>query len=161
MIAKVTKDNSNELAPLIAAFRVTLKSYKGIVSEPNVMAAQEEMMEYLDADFPVYAAIEDAKYVGYIVCRVEVPCVWVESIYVDAGYRRKGIASALFAEAEKLATSYGEETVYNYVHPNNNGMISFLKRHGYSVLNLIEIRKPRAGEVLKQKIQVDSNLFDY
>lgn len=161
MIAKVTKNNSNELAPLIAAFRVTLKSYKGIVSEPDVIAAQEEVLEYLKADFPVYAAVEDAKYVGYMVCRVEAPCVWVESIYVDAEYRRKGIASALFAEAEKLAISYGEETVYNYVHPNNNGMICFLKRQGYSVLNLIEIRKPRAGEILKQKIQVDSNLFDY
>ena len=161
MIIKVTKENSNKLVPLVANFRVILKSFKGIVSEPNVLAAQEELIEYLDSDFPVYAAIEDGNYIGYMVCRVDAPCVWVESIYVDAEYRRKGIASALFAEAEKLAALYGEETVYNYVHPNNHGMISFLKRHGYTVLNLIEIRKPRTGEALNQKIQVEGNSFDY
>ena len=56
---------------------------------------------------------------------IDEPCVWVESIFVVKEYRRKRISSALFEKAEEIAKAYGEETVYNYVHPNNNGMIAF------------------------------------
>lgn len=160
-IIRVTKEQIPKIAPLIADFRVALKSYKGIRAVPNCSAAAEEAAEYLDADFPIYAAVEETHFVGYLVCRVEKPCVWVESIYVEEAGRRRGIASALFAEAEKLAASYGQETVYNYVHPNNDGMIAFLRQRGYTVLNLIEIRKPRTGETLSRKIHVETQEFDY
>ncbi len=39
-------------------------------------------------------------------------------------------------------------------HPNNHRMISFLWKYGYTVLNLIEVRKPYPGEKLTQEIQV-------
>ena len=71
------------------------------------------------------------------------------------------MCSALYKEAEKVAESYNEDTVYNYVHPNNNKMIEFLKKHGYTVLNLIEIRKPYKNEELKSKINVNNYKFDY
>ena len=87
--------------------------------------------------------------------------MWVESIYVLPEFRRQGVAAALFRKAEELAAAYGEDTVYNFVHPNNNGIIEFLKSRGYTVLNLIEIRKPYTGEKLTRKIQVDENQFDY
>ena len=40
-------------------------------------------------------------------------------------------------------------------------MIEFLRKRGYTVLNLIEIRKPYQGEKLTQTIQVDQHTFDY
>ena len=52
-------------------------------------------------------------------------------------------------------------TVYNYVHPNNHHMLEFLRKRGYTVLNLIEIRKPYKGEKLTQKIAVGDHKFDY
>ena len=149
------------LAEMVALFRGELRSYKGIVSKPNIEAAREEMEEYLSAGFPVLAAIMDGEYAGYVVCRVDGEVVWVESIFVKEEYRRQGVASALHSEAEKIAASYGEETVYNYVHPNNHRMIDFLRKRGYTVLNLIEIRKPYAGEKLTQTIAVDEHEFDY
>lgn len=72
-----------------------------------------------------------------------------------------GVASQLFEKAEKLAKSFGENTVFNYVHPNNHGMIGFLRKHGYTVINLVEIRKPYVGEQLTQTIQVGEHVFDY
>ena len=66
--------------------------------------------------------------------------------------------------AEKIATSfpsYGDDTVYNYVHPNNHRMIEFLRKCGYTVLNLIEIRKPYKDEKLTQMIAVGEHEFDY
>ena len=150
-----------EIAPLVALFRVTLKAFKGITAFPNDNEGASELREYLDAGFPVFTARKDGVYCGYMVCRVDEPCVWVESIYVLPEFRRQGVAAALFRKAEELAASYGEDTVYNFVHPNNDGIIEFLKSRGYTVLNLIELRKPYAGETLTRKIQVDENQFDY
>lgn len=119
------------------------------------------MEEYLVAKFPVYAAVVDGEYAGYVVCRVDDGVVWVESLFVGEEYRRCGIASALHSKAEELAASYGDNTVYNYVHPNNHRMIAFLRQRGYTVLNLIEIRKAYPGETLTQKIPVGEHEFDY
>ena len=152
---------NDALAKMVALFRVELRSYKGIISKPNIEAGREEMEEYLSAKFPVFAAIVDGEYSGYAVCRVDSEVVWVESIFVKEEYRRYGIASALHSKAEEIATYYGDDTVYNYVHPNNHRMIEFLRKRGYTVLNLIEIRKPYKGEKLTQTITVGEHEFDY
>ena len=159
-IIKITQVN-DALAEMVALFRVELRSYKGIVSKTNIEAGREEMEEYLAAGFPVFAAIMDGEYAGYVVCRVDSEVVWVESIFVKEEYRRQGVASALHNKAEEIAASYGEETVYNYVHPNNHRMIAFLRKRGYTVLNLIEIRKPYQGEQPTQTICVGEHEFDY
>ena len=119
------------------------------------------MEEYLAAGFPVFAALVDGEYAGYAVCRVEAQVVWVESLFVREAFRRRGVASALHSKAEALAASYGEDTVYNYVHPNNHRMIRFLRSRGYTVLNLIEIRKPYKDERPTQIITVGDHEFDY
>lgn len=123
---------NDALAEMVALFRVELRSYKGIASKPNV---------------------EDG--------RIESEVVWVESIFVREEYRRQGVAAALHGKAEEIAASYGNDTVYNYVHPNNHRMIEFLGKRGYTVLNLIEIRKPYLNEKLTQTITVGEHEFDY
>ena len=67
----------------------------------------------------------------------------------------------LFNKAEEIAASMGEDTVYNFVHPNNENMIHFLRSKGYTVLNMIEIRKPYSGEKLASTIHVEKEVFDY
>ena len=94
------------LAEMVALFRVELRSYKGIESKPNLDAGREEMDEYLSAGFPVFAAMEDGKYAGYVVCRVDSEVVWVESIFVKEEYRRHGVATMLHSKAEEIAASY-------------------------------------------------------
>lgn len=159
-LIEITAAN-DALAEMVALFRVELRAYKGIVSKPNAEAGREEMEEYLAAGFPVYAAMVDGEYAGYVVCRVDSEVVWVESIFVKEEYRRHGVATALHSKAEEIAASYGNDTVYNYVHPNNHRMIEFLRKRGYTVLNLIEIRKPYKNEKLTQKIAVGEHEFDY
>lgn len=154
-------DDVEVLAPLIAKFRVELKKFKKIQSTININAAKTEFCEYLDSRFPIYLAFIDDECVGYIVCRVDEPCVWVESIFVLESYRKLGIASKLFERAEILAKSYGEETLYNYVHPNNDAIIRFLNSKEYNVLNLIEIRKKYKNENITTKIKIKNNIFDY
>ncbi len=159
-ILEITQVN-DALAEMVALFRVELRSYKGITSRPNMEAGREEMEEYLSAKFPVFAALLNGEYAGYVVCRIDNEVVWVESIFVKEEYRRKGIASALFGKAEEIAASYGNDTVFNYVHPNNHRIIQFLRKRGYTVLNLIEIRKPYKNETLTQTFTIGEHEFDY
>jgi len=152
---------ADAIAPLVADFRVALKVLKGLKATPDIASGKEEILEYLQAGWPCFAAIKNGNPIGYIVCRVEEPTVWVESIYVDPAFRRGGIAALLYEKAEEIARSYGEDTVYNNVHPNNEKMIAFLRKRGYTVLNLIEIRKSWKNETCMQKIKVGNNTFDY
>ena len=155
------KQVNNALAEMVALFRVELRSCKGIATKPNLEAGREEMEEYLSAKFPVYAALVDGEYAGYVVCRIDNEVVWVESIFVKEECRRHGVATALLSKAEEIAASYGDDTAYNYIHPNNHRMIEFLRKRGYTVLNLIEIRKPYKDEKLTQTIAVGEHEFDY
>lgn len=160
-IREANAQDIDRVAELIAKFRVELKAFKGIEAQENVAAAREEFLEYLSAGFPVYLYMQDDVRAAYLVCRVEKPIVWVESLFVLADYRRKGIAGQLYERAEKLAASYGEDTLYNYVHPNNENMIRFLSKRGYSVLNLIELRRTHKNEVIQSEIQVGNHMFQY
>ena len=160
-IIKADVKDAGRLASLVADFRVTLRSFKGIESKPDLEAGREEIQSYLEEGWPVFAAEEDGKLVGYLVCRIDEPCLWVEHIFVSSEFRRRGVASMLFEKAEEIAAEKGEETVYNYVHPNNERMIGFLRSKGYTVLNQIEIRKPYKGEKPSTTIHVENNEFDY
>ncbi|MBR5009937.1 MAG: GNAT family N-acetyltransferase [Clostridia bacterium] len=160
-IIKIDGSSAGRVVPLIAAFRVTLRGYKGIASEPDLEQAKEEIEEFLDKGYPVYAAVQGRDTAGYVVCRTDGPCVWVEHIFVREEYRRRGIASLLFKQAEDLAARLGDDTVYNFVHPNNEGMIAFLRSRGYTVLNMLEIRRPWTGETPTAKVRVNDTEFDY
>ena len=160
-IRRLDASCADALAPLAAAFRATLCSLSGFSSQGDVNMAKEELLEYFQAGYPIYAAEESDTFVGYVVCRTQDGLVWVEQLYVDPAFRRRGIASRLFEQAEALALENGEETVFNYVHPNNDAVIRFLRARGYTVLNLLEIRKPYRDEKPRRTIDVNGYRFDY
>ena len=160
-LIEIQRSDAHRLAPLVAEFRVVLNGYRGVVSAPKAEAAREEIVEFLDGGMPVFAAADGGALAGYMVCRIDEPCLWVEHLYVRDEYRRRGVATLLFEKAEELAHAMGEDTVFNFVHPNNRGMIDFLRTKGYTVLNMIEIRKPYKGERLTTTIPVGDAVFDY
>lgn len=160
-LIKIGMADADRVAPLVAAFRVQLKAYKGIKAQPNMEAGKEEIIEFLTSGFLVYAAQDGGALLGYMVCRIDAPCLWVEHLFVREDCRRKGVATMLFSKAEEISASMGEDTVYNFVHPNNGNMIRFLRAKGYTVLNMLEIRKPYKGEKLTTTVHVDAEEFDY
>jgi ribosomal protein S18 acetylase RimI-like enzyme len=161
-VRRYETEDAHQVVRLVVEFRLTLSGLKPQGGPPDYGSARQELDEYLAKGFPVFIAEdEERKIVGYMVCRVDEDVVWVESLYVSECARRQGIGSALYSEAEHLADSLGGDTVYNWVHPNNHVVISFLKKRGYNVLNLVEIRRPRKGERLGSRIQVGAHKFDY
>ncbi len=149
------------LAEMIASFRVELCRLRDEGCEPNLEAAREELSEFRAKGYPIYVAEAGGKPVGYLVLRVEDDVVWAEQLYVKPGFRRRGIGSSLYAVAEEHCERLGGDTVYNWVHPNNHAIIAFLKKRGYTVLNLIEIRRPWPGERPRRKVRVGPYEFDY
>lgn len=160
-VIKYSQEYFYRTAELLSLFRDQLRKYKGIDSKTDIESALEELESFLkDENYPIYLCLENKKVIGYMVLKID-GVIWVEQIYVDETYRRKGVASLLYEEAEKISKEIGEDTLFNCVHPNNDGIISFLKTKGYTVLNLIEIRKPYKDEKTKTIIKVGNNEFDY
>jgi ribosomal protein S18 acetylase RimI-like enzyme len=161
-IRSAHKDDREQLKSLVAQFRVELGMLHERTREPDLKAAAREIAEYEASGFMITVAEEpEAKLVGYLVCRVNDGIVWAESLYVAPELRRRGVASALYAEAEKLAREIGCDTVYNWVHPNNDRIIAFLRKRGYGVLNLIELCGARPEASPTKKIRVGEHEFDY
>lgn len=159
-IAEYKEHYFNEISELLASFRVVLEGFKQNKKNPDINSAKEELRDYINRKWPIYIALVDNKPVGYILLKVD-GVVWVEHIYINEEYQRQGIGSLLYKKAEEYSTKLGCDTLFNWVHPNNYKIISFLRSKGYTVLNLIEVRKPFKGEKPHNKIKVDINEFDY
>jgi GNAT superfamily N-acetyltransferase len=159
-----SEDKDREhLIGLVAGFRTSLRVFStksgGDVSRVEAAA---EIDEYDGKGYPVFVAeSEDGHLVGYLVCRVDGKTVWAESLFVLPEHRRQGIGSQLFGQAENLAADMGSDTVYNWVHPQNSAVVSFLRRRGYDVLNLIELRRAVRDEKAGRRINVGPEEFRY
>jgi ribosomal protein S18 acetylase RimI-like enzyme len=166
-IRRASSDDHDQLVGLIAGFRADLRSLRSAAPEPGTpeqrAAAEQELSDYeADPAYPIFVAeLETGELAGFLVCRVADTVVWAESLYVTPAHRRQGIAGTLYAEAERLAQELGGDTVYNWVHPNNDRSITFLKKRGYDVLNLVEVRRAREGEEGLGQIQVGEHRFRY
>lgn len=162
VIRRLQQRDEDALANLVAQFRVSLKEPRGERMEPDSAAAREEVAYYSHRNYPIFVAEGiGAGLVGYLVCRMEGKVVWAESLYVRPEFRRQGIASSLYAQAEQVAEERGGTTLFNWVHPNNLAAIRFLKKRGYNVLNLIELRRPVGGESSTKTIRVGTEEFNY
>lgn len=151
-----------ELAALVTLFRMELAQLRKKETQKDLQAARVELAEYQQKGYPIYVPETDqASLAGYLVCRVDGDVVWAESLFVLPEYRRQGIGSALYAEAEKLAEQLGSDTLYNWVDPVNEPIIRFLMKRGYNVLNLVELRRPAPTETLSTKVQVAGHEFDH
>ena len=151
----------NQTAELLSLFRVQLRKFKGIESNPDLDSAKDELNSFAnDENYPIYLCVEKEQIIGYMILKID-GVIWVEQLFVREDYRRKGVASLLFAKAEERSIDIGEDTLFNYVHPNNEPIIKFLKSKGYTVLNLIEVRKPFKNEETKTIIKIGNNEFDY
>ena len=161
-VRPVQSDDNGALIQLIAQFRSTLTQFRGGQWTQDIEAAERELGQYHVLGNPIFVAEnEKDEIVGYLVCRIQDDIVWAESLFVSPDFRRMGYASALYGKAEELARQKGNEPVYNWVHPNNDRMIAFLKKRGYGVLNLVELRRTRPGEQPAERITVGKHTFDY
>jgi len=156
------REDEAEIVRLMAQLRCTLDGLKGSRAEVDLAAARGELRDCLRHGHTILVhEVGRGRLAGFIVCRDVDGVTWAESLFVDPEWRRKGIGTDLFTKAQELAFSRGQDTLYTWIHPNNDGTIQFLRAHGYDVLNLIEVRRAHKGETTPDKIRVMDNEFRY
>lgn len=155
------KGNKQKLAEMVIEFRRYLASLKDKKDKMTIKEAVEEINYYLNKEYPIYVAENKNNYLGYFILKYDDDAVWLEHFFVKEEYRKNKIGTKLFNKAEKLLDELGYVNLYNWVHPNNDRMIHFLKNQGYNVLNMIEIRKKSEKENLDTKIKVGEHEFEY
>lgn len=155
------KGNKQKLAEMVIEFRRYLASLKDKKDKMTIKEAVEEINYYLNKEYPIYVAENKNNYFGYFILKYDDDAVWLEHFFVKEEYRKNKIGTKLFNKAEKLLDELGYVNLYNWVHPNNDRMIHFLKNQGYNVLNMIEIRKKSEKENLDTKIKVGEHEFEY
>ena len=102
-VIKYSQEYFYRTAELLSLFRDQLRKYKGIDSKTDIESALEELESFLkDENYPIYLCLENKKVIGYMVLKID-GVIWVEQIYVDETYRRKGVASLLYEEAERIS----------------------------------------------------------
>jgi len=160
-ISLLQADEGHIILHLIVGFRKSLAQLQHTTTKFDREAAFHELQYYIESGFPIFIARVAADVVGYLVCRESDNTLWVESLYVSPRYRRQGIGAALYDQAEATMKKRGGETLYNWIHPTNDAIISFLRKRGYTVLNLIEVRRALKKEKIQHHITVGAHTFDY
>ena len=123
-IVPISTADIEAVAPLVADFRVTLRALKGRHTGPDEGAARKELSSYLAAGFPCFQAVANGQACGYLVCRIDDDCVFVESLYTRPDHRRQGVASTLLQKAEELCSAPRDSTLYFWVQPQQRKNVS-------------------------------------
>ena len=153
------KSSSNEFLQLVFEMKIIMNRLNRSDKIVMMSEAKREADSYFTQNRSVYVCKISDKLVGYSVLKVEDSVCWLDWLYVDPDYQGKGIASQLFDHAEEFAMKLGNEQLYIWVHPDNHRMLKFLKKKGYDVLNLIEVKKEKRDT--KEIIQILGNEFRY
>ena len=154
--------DQDPLIQLIAEFRVTMCRFRGSAPPPDLQTAETQLLSHDQDTHHVYVAeSEDGSLVAFMICSIDANQVSVDALYVMPEHRRQGVGGLLYDVAEELAEALGDEPITNWVQPNNDRFIAFLRKRGYLVLSQIELRKPRAGEGPLTQIKVGKNIFEF
>jgi ribosomal protein S18 acetylase RimI-like enzyme len=137
-IRQASLQDAAALADLIEAFTNNKSSVSYTVTS-DVAAERLTSLESLQSVFVAELASEVVGFVGLRVSPSldqEVPYAEVTELYVRPKARRRGIALALMAEAEKAAVAAGATSVHLIAHREDHEAISFYDRAGYEPLYL-------------------------
>lgn len=157
----VNEDNIYSLVYLYIDFRKTLSSFKNINNDIDEDEALLQLKHHLSKNDLIYAIADNGRYIGFVICRKDDDVIYLEAIYVRKQDRLKGVGRLLLQKAEAIAKEYGNTTLYMSVHPNNDEMLSFLKKNGYDVLNLIELRKSYPDEQNNSTYSIGEHEYRY
>jgi len=84
----------------------------------------------------------DGKVVGTTMAGYDGHRGWIYSVAVEESHRRRGIATAMIREAERLLKDAGCPKVNLQVMPDNPGAVALYQSLGYAVEDRVSMGKP-------------------
>lgn len=155
LIPKINQD----FVKLVLEMRTVMDSLNRTEIKFSNEDAVLEAKSYFSENRQVFGIYQDEEIIGYSVLKTEDQVCWLDWMYVKPEYRGKNAASDLFDYSEKVAKAIGSDQLYIWVHPDNHPMLKFLKKKGYDVLNLIEVKKEKS--VINSSISILGNELRY
>jgi GNAT superfamily N-acetyltransferase len=153
------KSKSPEFIQMVYEMRIIMNNLNQSENTLMMIEATQEAESYFTNNRKVFIYKIDDKLAGYSVLKIEDKVCWLDWIFVKPEYRGTDTASKLFDFSEKIAEEIGSEQLYVWVHPDNQRMLKFLKKKGYDVLNLMEVKKKKAQT--SYSISIFGNEFRY
>ena len=150
---------NDEFTLLVLEMREGMNSLNQINNQISINPAREEAESNFTDNRKVFVYQLNDHWIAYSVIKIEDQVCWLDWLFVKFDHRRNSIASELFDHAEIFAKELGNDQLYVWVHPDNQPMLKLLKKKGYDVLNLIEVKKEKPKS--NYKIDIFDNKFRY
>lgn len=113
---------------------------RGRDSKKAIEAQMKENPEYF------IGAFEGPQLVGIVIVSEDGRKGWINRLAVDPGHRRKGIAKALVAEAEKVLSEKGIKIFSALIMDHNRGSKELFRNLGYKELEYVKYFSKKESE---------------
>lgn len=157
-IERIPKIN-HDFVKLVHEMRTVMNHLNKMDKQISVDDTELEAKSYFSENRQVFGIYQNEELIGYSVLKTEEQVCWLDWIFVKPEHRGTNAASDLFDYSEKVAVALGSDQLYIWVHPDNHPMLKFLKKKGYDVLNLIEVKKEKS--VINTSISILGNELRY
>lgn len=104
---------------------------------------RDTLAEWLKPPSAFYIITENEQPVGFLrICYRGPDIAWIEDVFVDTGYRGRGIATGAIQAAEQIvANTPGYSAISLDVVPRNLDALKLYHRLGYTDIALVTLRK--------------------
>jgi GNAT superfamily N-acetyltransferase len=136
MTIEIRKASTLDTTKLIAMATALMDEIGGVPGSKGQVSRLFAEIEHSDCD-QVLVAKDDGAHVGMLLIhyrRAMSHGNWVaevDDMYVDPGYRHKGVGAMLLEEASRQARRRGAEALVAGVGSRNNKALSFYMHHGF------------------------------
>lgn len=117
---------------------------RGVLDRSNEYAVTAKPFEWLsrlqgEQYFAVYGVWQDMSLLGQMILTAYGTEGWVQSIYTETGYRKRGVATAMLAHAERVLMDKGVKTINAQVWRRNTRAMSLFQSMKYDSVEPITL----------------------